>query len=247
VTTITIERPDAANALDRPSLAALADAIRAVGGDAGARAVIVTGSGDKAFCAGADLKERATMSVDEVRDYIARIRDTITSVERLPQPVVAAINGGAYGGGAELAMACDIRVMAAGATIGLTETSLGIIPGGGGTQRLPRIVGRARAVELIATARRVDAAEALAIGLVHEVVQAKAVLDRAHEIAETIAANAPVAVRAAKEAVLRGMDLPLEDALRLESELYERTLVTEDRLEGLAAFRERRRPDYKGT
>ena len=247
VTTITIDRPDAANALDRPALAALADAIRSTSGDLEARAVVVTGAGGKAFCAGADLKERATMDVDEVRDYIALVRDTITSVERLPQPVVAAINGGAYGGGAELAMACDIRVMVDGATIGLTETGLGIIPGGGGTQRLPRIVGRARALELIATARRVGAPEALAIGLVHEVVPAGDVLARAREIAETIAANAPVAVRAAKEAVLRGLDLPIDDALRLESELYERTLMTDDRLEGLAAFRERRRPNYKGT
>jgi enoyl-CoA hydratase/carnithine racemase len=244
VTTLTIDRPDAANALDRTTLLSLREAVWAIETDAHTRAVIVTGAGDKAFCAGADLKERASMTTDQVRDYISTIRDTITAIERLPQPVIAAINGGAFGGGCELALACDVRVMAEGAWMGLTETGLGIIPGGGGTQRLPRIVGRARALEMIVTARRVDSAEALRIGLVHEVTQQ--VSFRAREIADIVAGNAPIAVRAAKEAVIRGSEMPLDQALLLESELYERTLGTEDRLEGLAAFRERRRPNYKG-
>jgi len=246
VTTVTLNRPDAANALDRSTLHELQQAIWGIESDTSIRAVIITGSGEKAFCAGADLKERAIMSQDEVRDYIHMIRDAITSVERLPQPVIAAINGGAFGGGCELALASDIRVIGDGAWIGLTETGLGIIPGGGGTQRLPRIVGRARALELITTARRIDAAEALRIGLVHEVARQAEVSFRAREIADTIAGNAPVAVRAAKEAVIRGMEMPLDEGLKLESELYERTLGTTDRLEGLAAFRERRRPNYKG-
>src|SRR5260221_5803508 len=146
VTIVTIDRQDAANALDRTTLRALREAFWSIEGDNAVRAVVVTGAGDKAFCAGADLKERASMSTDEVREYIATIRDAITSVERLPQPVVAAVNGGAFGGGCELALACDIRMMADTAWMGLTETGLGIIPGGGGTQRLPRIVRRARAL-----------------------------------------------------------------------------------------------------
>jgi enoyl-CoA hydratase/carnithine racemase len=244
VATITFNRPEAANCLNRAALGDLAGAIAAVRDDPAVRAVVLTGDGDKAFCAGADLKERAGMSDDEVRDFISTIRDTLTALQNLPQPVVAAINGGAFGGGCEAALACDIRVMAETATIGLTETSLAIIPGGGGTQRLPRLVGLGRALELILTARRIDASEALMIGLVQEVsAHAKT---RAHEIAERIAANGPVAVRAAKEAILAGADLPLQEALRLESKLYERTLGTADRWEGLKAFVEKRKPEYKG-
>ncbi len=246
VATITLDRADAANALDRFALRRLSEVVWTLSDDKKARAVIVTGAGTKAFCAGADLKERAGMSLDEVREYIRTIRDTLTALERLPQPVIAAINGSAFGGGCELALACDVRVMAEDAWIGLTETSLGIIPGAGGTQRLPRIVGRGRAMELIATARRVDAQEALRIGLVNEVVPLPEVHPRAREIAEGIAGNGPIAVRAAKEAVLRGMEMPIDDGLRLETELYERTLGTKDRLEGLAAFRERRPPRYTG-
>lgn len=246
VATVTLDRPDAANAIDRFTLRRLNEIVWAVGDDRKIRVVVVTGAGTKAFSAGADLKERAGMSLDEVREYIRTIRDTLTAIERLPQPVVAAINGSAFGGGCELALACDIRVMADDAWIGLTETGLGIIPGAGGTQRLPRLIGRGRALELISTARRVDASEALHIGLVHEVIPQGDVLARAYEIAETIARNAPVAVRAAKEAVLRGLDLPMSEGLILEAELYERTLETKDRLEGLAAFRERRPPRYTG-
>jgi enoyl-CoA hydratase/carnithine racemase len=246
VSTITLDRPDAANALRRSTLDDLADAVARIAEDGSVRAVVVTGAGEQAFCAGADLKERAQMSDEDTLDYIRTIRDAVTAVERLPQPVVAAINGGAFGGGAELAMACDVRIMADGALIGLTETSLGIIPGGGGTQRLPRLVGRGRALELILSARRIDAGEALTVGLVHEVVPPDRVRARARETAERIASNAPIAVRAAKEAVLRGLDLPLAEGLALETELYERTLGTTDRLEGLTAFREKRNPVYRG-
>ena len=244
VATITFNRPETANCLNRTSLDALASAVAKVRDDEAVRAVVLTGTGDKAFCAGADLKERAGMSDDEVRDFITAIRDTLTALANLPQPVVAAINGGAFGGGCEAALACDIRVMAEGATIGLTETSLAIIPGGGGTQRLARLVGMGRALEMILTARRIDAAEALRIGLVQDT--ATDAKKRAREIAERIAANGPVAVRAAKEAILAGLDLPLEESLHLESKLYERTLATKDRIEGLTAFREKRTPEYKG-
>ena len=244
VVTLTLNRPEAGNSFSASLLSALGDAVAAVPTDA--RAVIITGAGERIFCAGADLKERAGMSVEQVRAALGTIRETITAVAHMSVPVVAAINGHALGGGCELALACDIRIMSTGATIGLTETTLGIIPGGGGTQRLPRLVGEARAKELIFTGRRVDAAEARAIGLVHEVADGALALARAQQIAATIARNAPIAVRAAKEAIARGLELPLDEALLLEHELYGRTLDTSDRLEGLAAFREKRDPVYRG-
>jgi enoyl-CoA hydratase/carnithine racemase len=246
VATITLDRPEVSNCLSRATLDELVAALETVRGDSGVRAVIVTGAGDKAFCAGADLKERAGMTDEQVRDFIRTIRDTATALAELDQPVIAAINGAAFGGGAELALAADIRIMADSAQIGLTETSLGIIPGGGGTQRLPRLVGRGRALEMILTARRVDAPEALRIGLVEEVAPAARVQERAREIAERIAANAPLAVKAAKAAVTRGLEMPLAEALELETKLYERALSSKDRLEGLQAFREKRQPEYKG-
>ncbi|HEX9697066.1 MAG TPA: enoyl-CoA hydratase-related protein [Actinomycetota bacterium] len=246
VSTITINRPEAANCLSRATLDELAAAIAAVAADDDCRAVVLTGAGDKAFSAGADLKERATMNDDQVRDFVRTIRDTATALSRLPQPAIAAINGVAFGGGCELALACDIRVMDENAQIGLTETSLGIIPGGGGTQRLPRLIGPARAIELIVTARRIDAAEAERIGLANVVAASGTAEKLACEIAERIAANAPVAVRAAKEAAWRGLELPLREGLELETDLYQRTLETHDRIEGLTAFREKRPPIYKG-
>ncbi|HEX9712430.1 MAG TPA: enoyl-CoA hydratase-related protein [Actinomycetota bacterium] len=245
VTTLTINRPEVANALTMEGLLALRDAVEKLAGD-DARAVVITGAGEKAFCAGADLKERAGMRPDQVRTFIQTIRETLTAVSRLPQATIAAINGAALGGGTELALACDIRVAASNATMGLTETTLAIIPGGGGTQRLPRLVGAGRAKEMILTGRRVDASEALRIGLVEEVVEPGELLARARKIAELIASNGPIAVRAAKEAIDRGLELPLDDALRLESDLYDRTIDTEDRTEGLTAFREKRAPNYKG-
>lgn len=245
VTTITLNRPDAANSFNRALLEAVRDEVARLRDD-DARAVIVTGAGPKVFCAGADLKERAGMSPDEVRAFIQTIRDTLTAVARLPMPTIAAINGAALGGGTELALACDIRIAAENATMGLTETTLAIIPGGGGTQRLPRLVGPARAKEMILTGRRVDATEAHAIGLASEVVAADALLARARQVAGRIAANGPIAVRAAKEAIDRGLELPIDDALGIESQLYERTIDTRDRIEGLEAFKGKRPPSYEG-
>lgn len=246
VAVVTIDRPQVANCLDTPTLHALRDAVASLAGDTDARAVLFTSAGEKAFCAGADLKERIGMDPGAVRDYIRTIRDTLTAIARMPQPTIAAVNGAALGGGTELALACDIRIAAAGATLGLTETGLGIIPGGGGTQRLSRLIGLGRAKEMIFTARRVGSEEALQIGLVHEVVPLEMLTARAAELAQRIASNAPVAVRAAKEAVDRGIELSLDEGLALESALYERTLDTKDRLEGLAAFREKRKPEYRG-
>ena len=186
------------------------------------------------------------MSEDEVKRFIFKIRNTFTAVEDLSKPVIAAINGFAFGGGLELAMACDIRVAAEDAAMGLTETSLAIIPGGGGTQRLPRIVGIAKAKELILTARRISAGEALAIGLVNRVVPGGRLLDACRELAAEIAQNGPIAIRQAKFAITKGMDAPLEVALNIESNAYWHCIPTEDRLEGLKAFKEKRKPVYKG-
>lgn len=186
------------------------------------------------------------MSVEDVRRYIETIRDTLQQVATLPQPTIAAINGAAFGGGLELALACDLRIAAAGAHMGLTETSLGIIPGGGGTQRLARLVGPGRAKELILSARRVSAADAARFGLVEEVVDPTDFGRRVRALAQAIADNAPIAVRAAKEAIDRGLELPLLEGLALETSLYGRTLNTRDRLEGLRAFAEKRRPEYRG-
>ncbi len=244
--TITLNRPRVMNSLSFPMLLELRRVVEEVRFDPEVWCVIVTGAGERAFCAGADLKERAGMSEDQVRRYIHTIRSVFSEVENLPMPVIAAVNGIALGGGTELALACDLRVASDTATMGLTETSLAVIPGAGGTQRLPRIIGKARAKELIFMARRIPAGEALEIGLVNRVVPPGALLDRAREMAEAICRNGPVAVRAAKRAIDRGMEMDLASALVFESTCYEMTIPTEDRQEGLRAFREKRKPEYKG-
>ncbi|MBI5441649.1 MAG: enoyl-CoA hydratase/isomerase family protein [Deltaproteobacteria bacterium] len=246
VWTITLNRPDSMNSISFAMLRELRAAVEEIQFDPEARCVIVTGAGEKAFCSGADLKERAGMVENEVRRYIATIRSTFTLLENLPVPVIAAVNGVAFGGGTELALACDLRVLSETATMGLTETSLAIIPGAGGTQRLPRLVGRAKAKELIFTARRIDAATALEIGLTNKVTPPESLLSDARAYAAAIAANGPVAVRAAKTAINRGMEMDLASALVFESTCYETLIPTEDRLEGLAAFREKRKPAYRG-
>lgn len=248
VLTLTLNRPEALNSFSRELLNALGIAIENANFNPDVRVVILTGGpGKKAsFSTGADLKERATMSEDEVKRFLSNIRKTFTAVENMKQPVIAAINGFAFGGGLELALACDIRIAAEEAQMGLTETGLAIIPGGGGTQRLPRIVGLAKAKELILTARRIKAEEALAIGLVNKVVPGGELLDACRELAGEIAKNGPIAIQQAKFAVSKGMDASLEVGLNIESVAYWHCIPTEDRLEGLKAFKEKRKPVYKG-
>jgi enoyl-CoA hydratase/carnithine racemase len=243
---LTIERQDVHNCLNLETVQMLRQQVSQLSADRDVRVVIVTGAGDKAFCAGADLKERRTMSESQVRVFIRAIRDAFSELERLPQPVIAAINGAAFGGGTELALACDLRVMSETAQMGLTETSLGIIPGAGGTQRLPRLVGKGKAKELIFTARRITAREALAIGLVNRVVPAGQVLSAALALAKEIAMNAPIALEQAKYAIDYGMETDLATGLAIESSAYQVTIPTKDRLEGLAAFQEKRKPVYRG-
>jgi enoyl-CoA hydratase/carnithine racemase len=249
---LTLNRPDAMNCFNFDLLAALADTIREANFDLDLRCIIITGSkaGDDpkkwSFSTGADLKERRTLTQDQVRRFIFTIRNTFTAVEQVRIPVIAAINGFAFGGGTELALACDIRVASSNVLMGLTETSLAIIPGAGGTQRLPRIVGMAKAKELIFTARRFSAQVALDIGLVSKVVEPDKLMEAALELAREIAKNGPIGVAQAKFAINYGMEASLGVALPLESKAYEVTIPTKDRLEALAAFVEKRKPVFKG-
>jgi enoyl-CoA hydratase/carnithine racemase len=240
----TIDGEARRNAISRAMLAELeANVARAA---KALRVVVLTGAGDKSFCAGADLKERAGMSDAEVRAFLDGLRRTFRAVETSDAVYIAAVNGTAFGGGTELSLACDLRLAAPGAELGLTEVKLGIIPGGGGTQRLARLIGPGRARDLILTGRRVGAAEALGLGLVNRISAEGKLIDEALELAGQIAANAPIAVAAAKRAIGEGLALPMDDALKLELYHYEKVLGTEDRLEGLRAFAEKRAPVFKG-
>jgi enoyl-CoA hydratase/carnithine racemase len=247
---VTLNRPGAANALSKALVAALERAFIDLadeakhGGDI--RAVVLTGAGDKAFSAGADLKERRTMSLEETWGFLDELNRLMNTVALFPRPVIAAINGAAFGGGLELALACDLRLAADTAEMGLVEVKLGIIPGAGGTQRLARLAGVAAAKELILTGRRVGAARAHALGIVGEVVPAHALGAAAAALAVEIAAAAPLALDAAKRAIDGGAALPLADGLALEASCYEEVLASEDRNEGLAAFAARRAPVFKG-
>lgn len=243
---ITLNRPEAANSLSLKMLEELEDAILSYKYNRLVRCVIITGTGEKAFCSGADLKERAGMDMNQVRKTVAMIRGMMNELELLPQPVIAAVNGVAFGGGTELALACDIRVASETATFGLTETSLGIIPGAGGTQRLPRLIGKGKAKELIFTARKIDAIEAKEIGLVEYVVSPESVLNKALDIANQIVRNAPIAITQAKFAIDNGIEVDLNTGLSIEQSAYEITIPTKDRLEGLLAFREKRAPNFVG-
>jgi methylglutaconyl-CoA hydratase len=243
----TIDRADRRNALSRATLFALGKLARDTSADPSVRGVVITGAGDKAFCAGADLKERRAMTDDDVRAQIDLYRTELGPVDRLSKPVVAAINGVALGGGLELALACDLRVAASHAELGLPETSIAIIPGAGGTQRLPRLIGEGRAKEMILLARRVSASEALAWGLVNRVTPpGTSVVDDAIEWIRPIAEGAPIAQSAALEAIDGGLDVPLEIGLVLEKESYAKTIASEDRHEALAAFAEKRAPRFQG-
>jgi methylglutaconyl-CoA hydratase len=243
----TIDREARMNALSRATLLALGKLTRDAAADPQVRAIVITGAGDKAFCAGADLKERQGMTENDVRVQVELYRSELGPLDRSPKPVVAAINGAAFGGGLELALVCDLRVAAKHALLGLPETTLGIIPGAGGTQRLPRVVGEARAKEMILLGRRIPADEALAWGLVNRVTPAgTSVVDDAVAWIAPIANGAPIAQAAALEAIDRAFATSLEVGLELEKVSYDKTLVSADRREALAAFAEKRKPEFKG-
>lgn len=244
---VTLDRPERLNALSRGLVARFGEIGRELTQQQDVRLVIVTGAGDKAFCAGADLKERAGMSEAEVRALLLAYESELGWLETIPVPTLAAINGVAFGGGLELALLCDLRVAAPHAILGLPETSLGVIPGAGGTQRLPRLLGEARAKELILRAARLTAPEALILGLVNQVLpKADDFLLEVMSWAEPILSGAPLAIRAALEATRGAATRELRAGLALERAAYERCLRSEDRLEALAAFAEKRKPSFRG-
>lgn len=252
IAVITINRPEVRNAIDLDTSEMLAEAWTELRDDSELWAAVVTGAGDVAFSSGADLKKIGqfyrNMTPFERRQFSETMPGIggITRNLEVYKPIIAAINGHCLAGGLEIALTCDIRIASENATFGLMETKWGIIPGAGGTQRLPRIVGMAKALEMILMAKRIDAAEALKIGLVSEVVSQEELMPRAMETAERICENGPLAVRAAKEAVIRGMDMGLNEGLRLEQFLAEPLRGTEDAMEGPTAFVQKRKPVFKG-
>ncbi len=243
---ITLNRPEVRNALSRDVNTRLADIAADIDQRDDLRGVVITGSGDKAFCAGADLKERKGVTAAETAPYVNAIAAAIESIAAIKQPTICLMNGSAYGGGLELAMACDFRILVDGAEVGLTEVKLGIMPGAGGTVRMPRLIGEARAKELVMLGRRIPAARALEIGLVHQVVPRDKLRAAADGLIAELAACAPISVTSAKSSIERSYGKNLDEALATEHECYERTLFTDDRDEGLAAFAEGRPPRYQG-
>ena len=244
---LLIDRADRRNALSRETLYALGRLGRELIADREVRAIVITGAGDKAFCAGADLKERQGMSDNDVRVQVGLYRSELGALDKSPKPVIAAINGVAFGGGLELALICDMRVAAPHAELGLPETTLGIIPGAGGTQRLPRVVGEARAKEMILLGRRLSASAALSWGLVNRISpEGASVLDDTIAWIEPIASGAPIAQAAALGAIDASYDVSLDHGLELERVFYDETLRSEDRREALKAFAEKRKPAFSG-
>jgi enoyl-CoA hydratase/carnithine racemase len=244
VRVLTMDKPPV-NALGRELVESLGSALTELREDAGCRCLILRSAGDH-FCAGADLKERRGMTLDQVREFVPRLSATCVAVASLPFPTIAAVRGTAAGGGCELALACDLRILASDAKIGLRETALAILPGAGGTCRLPRIAGMAVAKKWIFSAQLYTADQALADGVAEQVVPKETLDDEALALARTIAANGPVAVRLAKRSIEGGWDLSMDEALALEWQCYEGVLETSDREEALKAFAEKRPPRFSG-
>jgi enoyl-CoA hydratase/carnithine racemase len=247
VRVLTIDGEAQMNVLSRALVAELAQQARQAAVEGSVRAVVLTGAGRRAFCAGANLKERRGWTEDDVRRWLVELHGGLREVDRCPKPWIAAINGLALGGGCELALACDLRVMDPSAHIGLTETRIGVIPGGGGTVRLARVIGIGRAKDMILTARRVEAQEALQMGLVNRISPAGDSVSAAVALAHEVADNAPVAIAAAKASIDEAWDLSIDAALERERQHYEKPLLSEDRLEGLQAFAEKRPPKWRGS
>jgi len=246
VATITIDRQKVLNALSTGVMEDLRHAVLEVRHDEAVRTAIITGAGEKAFVAGADINELARLTPAGARDYALRGQHVLDLVANMGKPVIAAVNGYALGGGCELAMACTFRFAADSAVFGQPEVDLGLIPGYGGTQRLPRLVGRARALELILSGRKIKAPEALAIGLVDRVVPAATLLDETRKFAQMLAAKAPIAVRCAIDALSRGVEGTLAEGLFLEASQFGMVAASEDMREGTRAFLEKRTPEFKG-
>src|ERR1051326_650228 len=243
---VTVNRPDKLNALNSSVMAELRQAFTVIKEDAAVRVAILTGAGEKAFVAGADIGELAKQDPVTAKEYTHRGQAVLDLIENLGKPVIACINGFALGGGCELAMACSFRLASENAKLGQPEAKLGIMPGFGGTQRLPRLVGKGLANQLILTGEMISAQEALRIGLVNEVLPAAELLPRCEAIAQKIIANAPLAVQYCLEAVNRGAEMPLHEGLYLEAVLFAVSCFTEDKKEGTTAFLEKRAAQFKG-
>jgi enoyl-CoA hydratase/carnithine racemase len=243
---VTVNRPKALNALNTPTWKDLRTAFEDARDDLAVRGVILTGAGDKAFIAGADITELAHTGAVEAEQSSRFGQEVLDLVENLGKPVIAAVNGFALGGGCEAAMACTIRIAAEGAKFGQPEVKLGLLPGGGGTQRLPRLVGKGRALQLILTGEMISAQEAYRIGLVNEVAPAADLIPRAEAILKQIAANAPIAVAFALEATNKGLETSQSEGLRLEAAYFGLCAATEDKQEGTTAFLEKRPPQFHG-
>jgi enoyl-CoA hydratase len=243
---VTLNRPKVLNALNKKTWADLRTAFEAARDDAAVRGVILTGAGDKAFIAGADISELANVSAVEAEESSTFGQEVLNLVENLGKPVIAAINGFALGGGCETAMACTIRVASEHAKFGQPEVKLGLIPGGGGTQRMPRLVGKGRALQLILSGEIISAQEAYRIGLANEVVPAADVITRAEAILKQIFSNAPIAVKYSLEAVNKGLETSVAEGLSLEASLFGLCAGTEDKREGTQAFLQKRAPQFQG-
>lgn len=243
---VTLDRPGAMNAFNYEMLVELGQITESIRINPDIRVIIFTGAGDRAFSVGADLKERKTLTDLQVKRNLYKIGEVFSAIENLPQPTIAMMNGFAFGGGMELALACDFRIAADTALMGLTETGLAIIPGAGGTQRLPRLIGEAKALELILTARRMSAAEALSYGVLTKVTTSENLIRETADFAESILMNGPIALQQAKFAIKHGMNVDLQTGLAIERKAYELTIPTEDRIEALNAFSEKRKPVFKG-
>lgn len=247
IATVIINRPKSLNALSQEVMEQLGQIIKDLEQDDKVRAVIITGAGGKAFVAGADIAAMLNMTALQSRDYSILAHKVFGAIEQLPKPVIAAVNGYALGGGNELALACDIRIASSTANFGQPEISLGIIPGFGGTQRLSRLVGKGKALELILTGKMIDAKTAESIGLVNSVVPPEELMDAAKSIAKKIVAFSPLAITFAKEAVSRGMQMTLEQGCKYEIELWTDAFATEDQDIGMEAFLKKQKPVFKGV
>jgi enoyl-CoA hydratase len=243
---ITINRPDKLNALNLDTLIELGDAIEDATGDDGVRAMIITGSGNKAFVAGADIGEIHSLNPMQARDFSELGQQLMRQIEHCGKPVLAAINGFALGGGMELALACHVRIAADNARLGLPEINLGIMPGFGGTQRLVRMLGRSRALQMILSGKPIDAAMAESYGLVAHVFSAQEMADQAWCLAQSLAASAPIAMRNIMEAVQNGQDMGMENALNMETQLFALCCSSDDMREGTSAFLDKRKPTFSG-
>jgi enoyl-CoA hydratase/carnithine racemase len=243
---VTVNRPKLLNALNTPTWKDLQTAFEDAQNDAKVRGVILTGAGNKAFIAGADISELAHVAAFEAEQSSRFGQAVLDLIENLGKPVIAAVNGFALGGGCETAMACTIRIAVETAKFGQPEVTLGLVPGGGGTQRLPRLVGKGRALQLILSGEMISAQEAYRIGLVNEVVQPTDLISRAEAILKKIAANAPIAVKLALEAANKGLEMGQSEGLLLEASYFGLCAATEDKKEGTTAFLEKRAPQFQG-